>query len=112
MLDGPRAPRILGFTISDPTQTQDISIVNGMVGPADPPQGASTFQFPQNTTLTKDFWGIQIYSVTAMEGLGVIKDGPDKEGGHHTIYPTRHMTPREFVDKFFQLGWVLAGRKD
>jgi RHS repeat-associated protein len=112
ILQGPRAPRILGLTTSDPKQTQDIVAVNGMVGPTDPPTGASSAQYPQNTRLTGVFWGISIFSIATIEGLGVIKDGPDATGGHHTIFPTRFMPAKEFVDKFFQLPWVRAGRKE
>jgi len=109
--DGPRAPRIRGITQFDPSGIEDIPVVNGMVGPGTPLAGPSAFEYPENTSLSGKFWGVRVSNFLIVEGLGVIPDGPVEEGGHHTIFPLRPMTPREFVDKFYELSWVYAGRK-
>ena len=102
----PRAPRLGNDIHPDP---------DGMVGPTDPPEGASAFANVRKSGLTGYFHGITLGDVWATDGLSAIADGSDVKPGssnpetHFTIYPARRMNAQEFIDKFLNLPWQLAG---
>jgi RHS repeat-associated protein len=102
----PRAPRIGKDIHPD---------ANGMVGPTNPPEGASAFADVTKSGLTGPFHGITLGDVWAADGLSAVADGRDVKVGstnpetHYTIFPTRQMGAQEFIDKFLNLPWQLAG---
>jgi RHS repeat-associated protein len=111
---GPRDPRIQGYNLK-PGQTPDmVPDANGMVGPTEPPTGASTFADPNQAPVGGHYHTIPA-GTELPEGLGVNPDGSDVGGSqpptHNTIYPTQEMTPEEFVDKYQALPWQYGGKK-
>lgn len=90
------------------------SIVGPEVGPL--PKGASNFLDVNNVPLKGHYH--KLPAGTQMpDGLDVIADGIDvipnsPHGvGHHTIYPTRPMTVKEFNELFKSLPWQPGGNK-
>jgi len=87
---------------------------NGFIGPAEPPEGASTFGDPTQAPLAGHYHRLRAATMLP-EGLGIKADGIDIAGGtrqptHHTIYPTRAMLPAEFDQLFQSLPWEYGGR--
>ncbi len=105
---GPREPRIEGYNLK-PGQTPDlVPNEQGMVGPTEPPTGASTFGDPNKADLTGHYHKLPA-GTELPEGVGVNPDGTDVGGTqpetHHTMHPTTEMTPAEFVQKHGGLPW-------
>jgi hypothetical protein len=105
---GPRPPR-----------PQDMEVgPDGMLVPQSGPSttGASTMGDPNEASLTGPYYRIPA-GTELPEGFGVVADGEDVLPGsgnprtHHTIFPTRPMTPEEFAEGFQSLPWTRAGRK-
>lgn len=98
-----------------PRPNLDLTAINDLVVPTQPPTGASTFADIRYAPLTGHYYkldkGTQLPS-----GLAVIADGKEVGGTHslthHTIYPSRPMPLTEFVEKFLNCGWVYAGKKE
>lgn len=93
----------------------DIKVVQGLVNTTSPPTGASTFADVNYAPLSGHYYkldkGTQLPS-----GIGVIADGVDAGGNHsrthHTLYPTRPMPFKEFVEKIMNCGWVYVSKKE
>ena len=106
----PREPRIPEDV--DPDE-------GGMIAPGilPLPKGASAFANPNSAPLHGKFHGVQARDVFATDGLSAIPDGSNVVEGsphaptHWTIYATRRMSVRDFIDKFMNLPWKLAGTK-
>jgi RHS repeat-associated protein len=119
LYSGPREPRIGGYNRPAGDANNDLEAdPTGMLEPNSPqpwPSGASTWDFPTSAPLTGPFWGTRKEYVDATYGLSLKVDGADVGGpqpaGHRTVYPSVAMTPKEFVTKWFGLGWVKAGTK-
>ena len=98
-----------------PRENKDIFVEDGLVRPTQPPEGASTFVDIQYAPLTGHYYKLD-QGIELPSGLGVIADGKDVGGihspTHHTIYPTRPMSLREFQEKFLACGWIYVGKKE
>src|SRR6478752_5964490 len=104
----PRPPRI-----DNPNGKSDLTTTDGKVQPSTS-QGASTFGDPSKAPVSGNYHKLPA-GTQLPEGLGVVSDGKDVGGSHapthHTIVPTREMTPEEFNEKFQSLPWQKAGKK-
>ncbi len=110
----PRSPRIEGYNLKPGQMTDVTPNENGFIGPAEPPEGASTFGDPAQAPLAGHYHRLRAGTMLS-EGLGIKADGIDIAGGtrqptHHTIYPTRAMLPAEFDQLFQSLPWEYGGR--
>jgi len=112
--DRPRSPRIEGFNLQPGQDTDLIPDVNGMVGPVDPPQGASTFGNPRLAPVRGHYHRLPKGTRLPVE-LDVKADGRDVGGPHtathHTIYPKKPISPERFEQLFRQLPWQYEDRK-
>jgi RHS repeat-associated protein len=114
---GPRPPRIEGYNLK-PGQKSDLSPgSDGLLRPADPPKGASTFADPSQSSIFENNHHHKLPKGTVLpEGIGVIADGKDVNPRsphgktHHTIFPTRAMSPEEFAEKLKNLPWQPMGK--
>jgi RHS repeat-associated protein len=109
----PRPPRIEGHN-TKPGQTPDlVPDADGKVGPHTP-GGASTFGDPAQSGLQSGKWHKLPAGTELPDGLEVKPDGIDVDPTsthpptHHTIYPTKEMTPQEFEDLYNGLPWEKA----
>ena len=108
----PRPPRIPGFNRPEGSRP-DVSIgADGKVGPTLPISGASVFRIDNPTEVSGPRYKLPA-NAKLPDGLGCVADGKDVGGnmpnGHSTIFPTRRMSPDEFVRLFRELDWERDG---
>lgn len=101
--------------LRSPRPNLDLTLVNTLVIPTQPPTGASTFADVRYAPLTGHYYRLD-EGTRLPSGLAVIPDGKEVGGTrsltHHTIYPSHPMPIIEFVEKFLNCGWVYAGKKE
>jgi hypothetical protein len=108
----PRPPRIAGYNL-EPGQKADI-IPNeaGLLGPGTP-GGASAFGDPSQAPIAGHYHVLPA-GTELPEGLQVVADGADVGGPHspthHTVRPSRDMTPLEFLELYNGLPWQYGGK--
>jgi hypothetical protein len=107
----PRSPRIKGYNLK-PGHKADITLdAAGHVGPGSS-GGASVFGDPFQARL-EGHYHVLPAGTELPDGLAVVADGADVGGlhapTHHTLTPTRDMTPEEFQRLYDGLPWRYGG---
>jgi hypothetical protein len=109
----PRPPRIAGHNLKPGQKPDIVPNDTGLVGPGTP-GGASTFGDLAQSAAAGHYHVLPA-GTELPEGLQVTADGADVGGEraptHHTLSPTRDMTPQEFEDLYNGLPWRYGGKK-
>jgi hypothetical protein len=108
----PRPPRIQGHNLKPGQQPDIIPHEAGQVGPATF-GGASAFGEPAQAPL-RGHYHVLPAGTELPEGLTVVADGIDVGGSHapthHTVAPSKDMSPQEFEELFNNLPWQYGGK--
>nr|WP_238594163.1 RHS repeat-associated core domain-containing protein [Burkholderia pyrrocinia] len=110
---GPREPRIQGVNTKPGLNADLIADAAGMVGPTTE-GGASTFGNVNKAHISGTYHKLPIGSELP-DGIEVVADGKDVGGAHaathHTVCPSKRMSGQTFFEKFKNLPWIKAGKK-